>query len=155
MGKTRSLPQQPSPAAHRAASRLKQNSTFANKFNHVTGMDWSTSFKTLLLQCGWMSLNQLTVYHSLVLVYQIKTERKPEYFSEKLNKTFSKQTRLATGGGIRTLQKFRYNATQSGFLVRGSVFWNLLPPGIRQSKSMVSFKSIVRSWVTKNVGINP
>ena len=121
----------------------------------VTGMDWSTSVKTLLLQCGWMSLNQLTVYHSLVLVYQIKTERKPEYFSEKLNKTFSKQTRLATGGGIRTLQKFRYNATQSGFLVRGSVFWNLLPPGIRQCKSMVSFKSSVRSWVTKNVGINP
>ena len=35
MGKTRSLPQQPSPTAHRAASRLKQNSTFANKFNHV------------------------------------------------------------------------------------------------------------------------
>ena len=41
----------------------------------VTGKDWSTSVKTLLLQCGWFSMNQLIVYHSLVLVYKIRTDQ--------------------------------------------------------------------------------
>ena len=43
----------------------------------VTRKDWFTSVKTLLLQCGWLSVNQLVVYHCLILVYQVKTSRKP------------------------------------------------------------------------------
>ena len=32
----------------------------------VTRLDWSTSTKELLCQCGWLSVNQLVFYHSVL-----------------------------------------------------------------------------------------
>ena len=51
----------------------------------VTGLDLFTPVKKLLQQCGWLSINQLVYYHTLVLVFRVKSERKPQYFSDKIN----------------------------------------------------------------------
>ena len=40
----------------------------------VTKLDLYTSIPKLLLQCGWLSVHQLVYYHTLLLVYQVKTE---------------------------------------------------------------------------------
>ena len=119
----------------------------------VTKKEWSTPIKTLLLQCGWMSINQLVVYHSLVLMYQIKKEHKPLYFSSKINVGFNKQTRLATDDGIRLLQRNRYSLSNAGFIFRASGYWNALPPDIRQKKD--GFKRYLRAWIVDNVALNP
>ena len=121
----------------------------------VTGKDWSTSVETLLLQCGWLSMNQLIAYHSLVLVYKIRTERKPHYFCERFNTEFSRETRLATSDGIRVMQKNRLSLTKSGFRVRASADWNLLPQDVRRSKDILCFKRSVRAWTIKNIPLYP
>ena len=45
----------------------------------VTRRDWSTPTQELLRQCGWLSVNQLAVYHSVLLVHKTKLSRKPSY----------------------------------------------------------------------------
>ena len=121
----------------------------------VTGKDWFTSVKTLLLQCGWLSVNQLIIYHSLILIYQVKNSRKPQYFSEQLNAGFSRETRLATSDGIRLRQRNRLSLNKSGFRFRASQQWNSLPVDVRRSKNVQSFKQNLRAWIFQNVSLHP
>ena len=121
----------------------------------VTRKDWFTSVITLLLQGGWLSVHQLAVYHSLILVYQVKTSRKPYYFSNKLNTQFSRETRLAASDGIRIMERNRLSLTKWGFRVRASVQLNALPIDVRQSKNISSFKRNLRAWILKNVSLYP
>ena len=121
----------------------------------VTRKDWFTSVKTLLLQCGWLSVYQLVVYHSLILVYQVKTSRKPFYFRYKLNTQFNRETRLAASDGIRIMERNRLSLTKSGFRVRASAQWNTLPIDVRQSKNILSFKRNLKAWILKNVSLYP
>ena len=39
--------------------------------------------RTLLLQCGWLSVRQLVEYHSLVLMFKVLQDRKPVYIHYK------------------------------------------------------------------------
>ena len=36
----------------------------------VTRKDWTTPSKVLLQQCGWLSVNQLIFYHTVLLVFK-------------------------------------------------------------------------------------
>jgi hypothetical protein len=54
----------------------------------VTKLGWYTPVKTLLLQCGWLSVHQLVHYQSLVLVFKIRDVNKPKYFCDKLKSEF-------------------------------------------------------------------
>ena len=47
-----------------------------------------TPIKTLLSQCGWMSVAQLSVYHTLFLVYKILATQSPHYLYSKLAPVF-------------------------------------------------------------------
>ena len=51
----------------------------------VTKCGKRTPIKSLLNQCGWMSVAQLSVYHSLVLVYKILSTGSPRYLYSKLS----------------------------------------------------------------------
>ena len=53
----------------------------------VTGLPWRTPVRVLLLQCGWLSVRQLIMQHSVLLVFKIKTEGKPIYLTRKALQT--------------------------------------------------------------------
>ena len=120
----------------------------------VTQLNRYTSVNKLLQQCGWLSVHQLVQYHILLLVYQVKHEKKPTYFSDKLNLEFNRETRLATSGGIRRCGTNKFSRTQSGFISKGSQYWNVLPFEIRQSKSKTSFKVKINEWIRRNVPLH-
>ena len=67
----------------------------------VTGLPWRTSVKVLLLQCGWLSVRQLIMHHSLLLVFKIKREGKPTYLHDKLCKPFIVDTRHAANNAVK------------------------------------------------------
>ena len=50
----------------------------------VTSCDIYTPISKLLQQCGWLSVSQLGMYHSLMLVYKTLTTRYPVYLHQKL-----------------------------------------------------------------------
>ena len=50
----------------------------------VKKLDRFTPTRVLLRQCGWLSVKQLMVYHSLVLLRKIFQNHKPEYLYQKI-----------------------------------------------------------------------
>ena len=72
----------------------------------VTRCDWSVSSKELLRQCGWMSVNQLIFYHSVLLVFKVKQSKHPRYMYMMHNSwSYPYCTRQAETGNIRVLNK--------------------------------------------------
>ena len=50
----------------------------------VTKLDRFTPTKVLLKQCGWLSVKQLLIYHSLVLLHKVFKHQKPIYLYQKI-----------------------------------------------------------------------
>ena len=121
----------------------------------VTKLGWYTPVKTLLLQCGWLSVHQLVHYHSLVLVFKIRDVNKPKYFCDKLKSEFCRETRLATGGGIRKNQKIKHKTTQQSFIPRTVDIWNKLPQDLRLTPTLPKFKKKLKLWIIRNIPIQP
>ena len=51
----------------------------------VTKCGRRTPIKDMLKQCGWLSVSQLGVYHSLVLLFKILETKAPQYLFLKLS----------------------------------------------------------------------
>ena len=106
----------------------------------LTRNGWCKTTGKLLLQCGWLSVRQLVLYHSLILVFKIKLQGKPIYFREHFSASFPYRTRLATSMGIRRGDHSQHEVTSSSFVPRTSASWNTLPVSIRNVKTLNQFK---------------
>ena len=107
----------------------------------------------VLEQCGWLSVRQMVEYHSLVLVYKIKSNKKPEYLRRQFNFDFPYRTRLASGLGLRRQEKYKYDVTKGSFVPRTTTTWNRLPDSIRTSQTVDTFKQKVKLWIKQNISL--
>ena len=78
----------------------------------VTRLEWRTPAKTLLLQCGWLSIRQLVAFHSILLIFKTKQNKKPSYIYSKISQNFKIRTRLASSSGIRDTRMFEKSIAQ-------------------------------------------
>ena len=67
----------------------------------VTKLDWYTPTSELLKQCGWLSVQQLIAYHSLILVYKVMQAKSPKYLYSMFSTPYNYKTRQAQCGIIR------------------------------------------------------
>ena len=119
----------------------------------VTNKGWYTPVKELLDQCGWLSIKQLVVFHSLILVFKIRHDKKPVYLANKLGQDFSHNTRFSRENRICLNRNFEYDLTMQSFIPRATASWNSLPATIRLSPNLNIFKQQVKSWVKTNIEI--
>ena len=59
----------------------------------MTKLDWNTPAAELLNQCGWLSVHQLVVNHTVVLVYKIIKDESPNYLYSMFSAKYSYQTK--------------------------------------------------------------
>ena len=87
----------------------------------VTGLSLYTPLRKLLRQCGWLSVNQLVFYQSVLTIHKVKVTGNPKYISEKINNEHPYSTRQATGGEIRFGDNFAGKSAliSSSFCYRG------------------------------------
>ena len=123
----------------------------------VTRANWFTPTEDLLLQCGWLSVNQLIVYHSLILVYKVLDKKSPVYLYEKLSGVFPYKTRFSTQEKIRIggSQPALRELSQRSFICRSSKQWNQLPALLKISPTVKIFKKELFKWVLNNVPTKP
>ena len=119
----------------------------------VTKLDWSTSTDELLRQCGWLSVHQLAVYHSVLLVYKVMQTESPEYLHSMFNSKHQYRTRQADSGVIKHIYCPRLTLTSQSFRFQASGHYNGLPNHIRKSKSLPQFKLLVKQWIMENIAI--
>ena len=121
----------------------------------VTRLNWSTPASELLHQCGWLSVNQLIFYHSVLLVYKVKLTKTPRYLHSMHNSwSYQYRTRQAESGHIKLVGKPRMELTRNSFKWRAADQYNQLPSEIRNSESLGIFKKNAKTWIKTNVSLN-
>ena len=120
----------------------------------VTKLDWSTSTKELLHQCGWLSVNQLIFYHSVLIVYKVKHSQTPKYlFSMHNSWAYQHRTRQAESGLIRLIGKPKLDISKNSFRHRAANEYNQLPAEIRNCDKLATFKLKTKNWIKDNVSL--
>ena len=119
----------------------------------VTKCGWYTSVESLLNQCGWLSIRQLTEYHSLLLTFKIKRDKKPLYLNRKISQNFPYNTRLAAGHGIQHETVIKHDVMKFSFIPRTITTWNLLPIDIRTSHDVATFKRKLKPWIKSQIPV--
>ena len=121
----------------------------------VTKCNRYTSVKSLLSQCGWMSVHQLGIYHSIVLTYKIIQDKNPIYFHEKMSTNFPYRTRNGKDLAIHIGTQNKLSLTDNSFRWRASLLWNKLPPDMRTIQKLPKFKTQLKKWILDNIDIYP
>ena len=57
--------------------------------------------QTLLCQCGWLSVSQLGLFHSLVTLYKVLLTQSPHYVYSKLKSESSRELRSTPSRRIK------------------------------------------------------
>ena len=119
----------------------------------LTRLSWDTPIRKLLQQCGWLSIAQLSAYHSLVQMFKILREKSPRYLYQKISSEFPYPTSSANANLIRMGPEFKTDKTlvMNSFRWRATRLWNQLPIQTRQIPKLSNFKQKTKSWVQENI----
>ena len=128
----------------------------------VTKLDRFTPTKVLLKQCGWFSVKQLLIYHSLVLLHKVFKNQKPVYLYKKITSGLPQPNTRQAGTIIRDLAVLGVHSQPSApscelVLTRQSWCWSSvhwytrLPPTLLSEEKEINFKTRLKNWVSENV----
>ena len=92
---------------------------------------------------GWLTINQLIFYHSVILVFKIRSSNQPDYLAKILRKD-SRNSRIM-------ISNIELQLTQRSFTMRGSTNWNLLPLCVRKQEKIGNFKKLAKQWILSNI----
>ena len=131
---------------------------------------YATPTKTILRSCGWLSVRQLMVYHSLVLLQKTLANKAPRYMYDKVTAagkftyntrqvsecssdfSFSVQHPLANGT-IRQEPGNKLELYKNGWCWRSVEQYNTFPTNIRLEQKLPNFKTSLKKWVLNNINI--
>ena len=131
---------------------LQKSQNRAARF--VTKLDWGTSTSELLKQCGWLSVHQLAVYHSVVMVYKVILNKSPKHLYSMFSAEYSYKTNQAHNKMLRHTRNLRLNLTRDSFRWRAARNFNQLPLVVKNAESVEKFKNEAKSWILKNIPLN-
>ena len=112
----------------------------------VTGGSKKTKIRKLLVECGWLSIIELSTYHTVVQLWKILTYRKPENMSQKIQLDENLDASTTTP---------RLQFTKDGYRWRSIENWNSIPRDIRSIKSLPRFKRKLRHWIISERNWDP
>ena len=119
----------------------------------VTRLRWGTETATLLRQVGWLSVKQLYVFHSLILVFKMMKEGNPVYLKDRFRTNFAYQTRQATGCCFVITETPKSEKSRKSFVHNSTLLWNSLPVEIRKIDKIEMFRNKLKEWIKLNVPI--
>ena len=88
---------------------------------------------------GWLTVNQLIAYHTLISVFKIRRSGEPEYLARILkNENINSRINIPVTNLSLAMKSFSY---------RGAREWNNLPTSLRNILSISQFKKELKKWV--------
>ena len=123
----------------------------------VTKLGIFTPIKTLLRQCGWLSVHQLVFFHTVVLMYKTLANKSPEYLFRMTGSEYNYKTRAKDAGKLRQVQEYKVEneLNYKSYRWRSIRSWNQLPQDITSITSIQEFKFKLKAWVMENISIHP
>ena len=123
----------------------------------VTRLPWATPTSVLLSECSWLSVRQLAMYHTVLIVYKVLKTGTPSYISSMFSTDYRRMTRQALQGVIKPSpgrNVARHELTAKSFRFRAVHDYNLLPAHIRDANSPDLFKKSAKKWIMENIPID-
>ena len=119
----------------------------------VTKLDWYTPTHVLLSQCGWLSVHQLALYHTVILAHKVLMSGSPNYLHNLYSEDYGCETRLADMKLIKPGKSKapEHDLATSSFRWRSLEQYNSLPLNIRNTIPINKFKVLVKKWIMENV----
>ena len=134
---------------------IKSLQTLQNKAARaVTKLDWNTTTSELLKQCSWLSVHQLSVYHTLVLMFKVMQAKSPKYLYSMFSTSYNYKTREAETGKIKYTRQPELGLSKDSFRWRAAHFYNQLPEKTRSTQNILSFKIAAKQWVKDNIDLS-
>ena len=111
--------------------------------------NWSN--RRVLERIGWLSLRQLSFYHTVLQVHRILVTKAPSPLYNSLISAYPYNTRSAAAGNIRFGDNYR--SEQLSFRSRARLQYNQVPIEVR-SGSLDTVKKKLKHWIRLNVPID-
>ena len=92
---------------------------------------------------GWLIVNQLISYHTLLTLFKIRLSGEPEYLASAV-KNDNIYGRIIVPNSNLSLAK-------KSFTFRGSMLWNQLPQSLRSTENITIFKKNLRIWILERI----
>ena len=92
---------------------------------------------------GWMTVQQLITYHTVLLVYRVRQSQEPEYLARTLSRDNYR--------GNIVVENSRLGLFKKSFIPRGSTLWNSLPKDLRRIPKLGTFKKELRKRIMDNI----
>ena len=121
----------------------------------ITNSGPYTPISQMLDQCGWLSVNQLVFFHTVLLLYKTRTNQQPKALFKMQNSQFSYRTRAADTDRIRMDADYlvRNEINARSYRWRSIRSWNMLPPELTSISNLGKFKSRLKEWTRRNISI--
>ena len=127
----------------------------------ITGRRWVipgkkfVSNSTLLKECGWLSIKQLSFYTTVLCVHKTLINKTPEFLYQQLTSGHRYNTRRTAQHNIeRThVDEARLKFASMSYRWRGHVQHSSIPHNLQDESDIQVFKSKLKSWVQENVPI--
>ena len=121
----------------------------------ITRNDWTVSTEETLRQVGWMSIFQLSHYHTILQIHNIKIHRTPEYLSSMYDWNYNYPTRQATNELIKPKGIPRLDVSKRSFRWRAASQYNQMPQSLTQIEDIGVFKKELKTWIFQNIPLKP
>ena len=121
----------------------------------VTGASCFTSTRRLMDSCSWLSVKQLVMYQTVIMVHKTIKMAKPKYLYSRLDTHHTYRTRHHSSGCVRLDETFRCKGDlpMNSFRNRGAHDYNKIPAEIRAIRNMNTFKTRLRMWIKVNISL--
>ena len=123
----------------------------------VTRRGKYTSTRNLLTECGWLSVNQLVFFHTVLLLFKVRKNKKPKCLFEMVVSAENERYGSRSGqiGTLKVaeskvpVQRLNFES----FKWRSVRFWNQLPMELRVMEHQENFKNKLKSWVREHIDL--
>ena len=89
---------------------------------------------------GWLTVNQQTFYHTVILVFKLRSNKEPKLLEDLLRRS----RRIF-------IPNLDLSIAQNSFSLKGAESWNLLPLSTREQPKISTFKKLAKKWIMENV----
>ena len=132
----------------------------------VTKRNIFTPVKTLMKECGWLTVRQLMVFHSVVQLHKTVKSQTPEYLYSRVSRQLSLldqhtvqgrnyyyETRQHASGALRQLPgvEARLDLSQRSWCWRASSAYHIIPASIKTEPKLDEFRRKLKAWVKETV----
>ena len=126
------------------ATELKSLQVLQNRAAQIVTRSPPRSHRNWMFdKLNWLTINQLTHYHTLLTLFRIRLSNEPEYLATIL--------RQENAYGRILLPKPNLELAEKSFGIRGIRLWNTLPRELKTEMKVSGFKVKLRKWIVAQI----